>query len=227
MTQSRLIVVEGVAGAGKSTLARYVGDLLKARGAPHHVIVEGDLDHPADYESVTWLPEPSYADLLDRHPSDAGSIQGFAEPHDGGLLVPYGRLRTAGSVGASALEHTGTVIDAVSALDPIVVNLYQDDIRATLDRVIAQRPTDWCDFFVSYPTQQEYGRAHQLHGIEGTVQALAARQRLEEELLRPFEVTSHALIDPGWFTLRRLAARPGRAPVLMAALEQAGSRLHR
>ena len=94
-TRSRLIVVVGVAGAGKSTLARYVGDLLKARSAPHHVIVEGDLDHPADYESVAWLPEPSYADLLDRHPSDAGPIQGSAEPHDGGLLVPYGRRRTS------------------------------------------------------------------------------------------------------------------------------------
>lgn len=131
-------------------------------------------------------------------------------------------------------EHIGAVIEAVSALDPIVVNLYQDDIRATVDRVIAQPPTDWCDFFVSYHTQgvrarhQLHGMArHQLHGIEGTVQALAARQRLEEKLLRPFEVTPHALINPRWFTRRRLATRPGWTLVLTAALEQAGSRLQR
>jgi adenylylsulfate kinase-like enzyme len=60
MTQSRLIVIEGVARAGKSTLARYAGDLLKARGAPHHGIVEGDLNHLADYESVAWLPSGSF-----------------------------------------------------------------------------------------------------------------------------------------------------------------------
>jgi len=68
VNRSRLIVLEGVAGSGKSTLARFVGDLLAARGAPHRVVLEGDLDHPADYESIAWLPEPAFADLLDRHP---------------------------------------------------------------------------------------------------------------------------------------------------------------
>lgn len=96
-------------------------------------------------------------------------------------------------------EHIGAVIEAVSALDPIVVHLYQDDIRAALDRVIAQRPTDWCDFFVSYHTQQEYGLAHQLHGIEGTVQALAARQRLEEKLLMQLPVAAMRIdTSAGW-----------------------------
>lgn len=263
MTQSRLIVLEGVAGSGKSTLARYIGDLFEARGAAHHVIVEGDLDNPADYESVAWLSKPAYADVLDRHPLDAGLIQSCAEPHDGGFLVPYGVLRNAGLASASALddlsgqdiyelpeptfrrlalqrwqafgkrasakpdvwvldccllqnpittllmkhnchervirEHIQAATEAVSALEPVVVHLHQDDIRATLDRVIAERPTAWRDFFISYHTQQEYGRAHQLHGIEGTVRALTARQRLEEELLRQMPVTAVQIdISGGW-----------------------------
>lgn len=269
MTQSQLVVLEGVAGSGKSTLARYVGDRLKARGDPHRVILEGDLDHPADYESVAWLAEPAYADLLDCYSSDSGPIQGSAEPHDGGLLVPYGRLRKAGQVSAPALddlaahdiyelpepkyrrlalqrwqafggwasdktdvwvldccllqnpittllvkhncdeqiirEHIQAVTEAVPALEPIVVHLHQGDIRATLDRVIAQRPTAWRDFFVSYHTQQEYGRAHQLHGIEGTVQALMARQRLEEELLVQMPVKAVRIdTSAGWDDARSI-----------------------
>ena len=247
MTRSRLIVFEGVAGSGTSTLTRYAGDLLKARSAPHHVILEGDLEHPADYESVTWLPEPGYADLLCRHPSDAVPIQGSAEPHDGGLLVPYGRLRTAGSVGTSAHDALAAhdiyelpeptyrrlalqrwqafgkqasaepdiwVLECCLLQIPITTLLVKhncdewvihEHIRATLDRVIAQRPTAWCDFFVRYHTQQEYGRAHQLRGIEGTVRALAARQRLEEDLLMQLPVAAPRIdTSAGWYDAKSI-----------------------
>ena len=263
MNRSRFIVLEGVAGSGKSTLARFVGDLLAARGAPHRVVLEGDLDHPADYESAAWLPQPEFAGLLDRHPLDASPIADLATEFDGGFLVPYGRLRAGGLVTELALddlsardvyelpeqtyrrlalerwrafgklaatepdtwildcsllqnplttllvkhncedlvirEHIRRVMEAVSALDPIVVHLHQGDIRATLDRVIIERPAEWRDSFVRYHTQQEYGKAHHLHGIEGTVQALAARQRLEEELLMDLPVVSVRIdVSSGW-----------------------------
>lgn len=275
MNRSRLIVLEGVAGSGKSTLARFVGDLLATRGAPHRVVLEGDLDHPADYESTAWLPQPEFAGLLDGHPLDAGPIADLATEFDGGFLVPYGKLRAGGVVSASALddlsardiyelpeptyrrlalerwrafgkraaaepdtwildccllqnplttllvkhnceeqvirEHVRQVIEAVSALDPIVVHLHQDDIRATLDRVITERPAEWRDSFVRYHTQQEYGKAHHLHGIEGTVQVLAARQRLEEDLLMDLSVASLRLdMSAGWDDARtRLRALVG------------------
>jgi len=71
--------------------------------------------------------------------------------------------------------------------------------------VIGRRPTAWRDFFVSYHTQQEYGRAHQLHGIEGTVQALVARQRLEEELLVQMPVKAVQIdTSAGWDDARSI-----------------------
>ena len=275
MNRSRLIVLEGIAGSGKSTLTRFVGDLLAARGAPHRVVLEGDLDHPADYESIAWLTQPAFADLLGRHPLDASPIADLATAFDGGLLVPYGELRASGLVSESALddlsardvyelpeqtyrrlalarwqafgkrasaepntwvldccllqnplttllvrhncedpvirEHLRLVIEAVSALDPIVVHLHQGDIRATLDRVISERPVEWRDSFVRYHTRQEYGKAHLLHGLEGTVQALAARQRLEEELLMDLPVVSVRIdVSSGWDDARtRLRALLG------------------
>jgi len=108
-------------------------------------------------------------------------------------------------------EHVRRVIEAVSALDPIVVHLHQDDIRATLDRVTSERPAEWRDSFVRYHTRNGYGRVHLLHGIEGTVQALAARQRLEEELLMDLPVVSVRIdMSSGWDDARtRLRALVG------------------
>lgn len=91
-------------------------------------------------------------------------------------------------------EHLRAVVGVVSALEPVVVHLHHHDIQATIDRAIAERPTAWRDFVVSDHTQQAYGRAHGrahgLEGIEGTVQALTARQHLEEELLQEPLVTA-------------------------------------
>lgn len=105
MTASRLLVVEGVAGSGKSTLAAHLGDLLGARGVPHRVVQEGDLDHPADFEQVAWLSEVAFADLVGRYPVDAGAMAGVASRSEGGVLIAYGRLRAAGGVSDEVLDE--------------------------------------------------------------------------------------------------------------------------
>ncbi|MCR6491113.1 hypothetical protein [Cellulomonas sp. P24] len=278
MSQPRLIVLEGVAGSGKSTLARYVGDLLERRGTAHHVVVEGDLNNPADHESTAWLSTTDYADLLEDHPGDAGPVRACAEAHEGGLLVPYGVLRETGQVAASTLdalarhdvyelpeqlyrrlalrrwrafaeqaaaapdvwvldccllqnpitmlmvkhncnpqtvrEHIRAVVESVSALDPVVVQLVQDDIRATLDRAIAERPTAWAESFVGYHTQQAYGRDHSLQGLDGAVQVLTARRHLEDELLEELPVVTVRIdISGGWDNARStLRAMIGQRP---------------
>jgi hypothetical protein len=256
----RLIVVEGIAGSGKSTMARHLGGLLASRGIPHRVVLEGDLDHPADFASVAWMSECGFAALCDRHPVDATRMAGASMPYEGGILIPYGKLHTAGSTGQAARrelaaydiyeqpaddfrplalrrwqefgrmaaaepdvwvfdccllqnpittlvmkhnaddlvvrEHLRAVIAAIEVLDPIVVHLHPGDIRATLDRVIPQRSAAWWDQFVRYHTEQAYGKAHGLHGIDGTVQALQVRQHLEEDLLACLPIRS-VRIDTG------------------------------
>lgn len=271
MIPSRLIVVEGLAGSGKSTLARYLGDVLEARGISHHVVLEGELDHPADFESVAWMPRASFRVLCERHPADAASMIRVGVPQDSGFLIPYGKLRVAGATGDAALhdlaehdiydlppddyrrlalrrwqqfgrtaaaqpdvwvfdccllqnpittlvfkhnvdvaivrEHIRQVIDAVAELKPLVVHLNSGDIRATLDRIVPQRPLEWWNSFVSYHTEQAYGQAHRLHGIDGTVQALQDRRRMEEDLLAALPIQSVCLdTSQGWEEARAALA---------------------
>ena len=63
MVETKLILVEGLPGSGKTTTARFVADWLKQRGVETAVFLEGNLDHPADVESVSCLDEQEYANL--------------------------------------------------------------------------------------------------------------------------------------------------------------------
>ena len=100
-------------------------------------------------------------------------------------------------------EHIRMLVEAVVDLQPIVVYLNPGHIRAALDRVIPQRPAAWWDHFVSYHTQQAYGRKHGLQGADGVVRALQARRRLEEDLLARLPIRSVRIdTSQGWDAAR-------------------------
>ncbi|MGZ9584467.1 hypothetical protein [Paenibacillus marinisediminis] len=52
---SKLILVEGLPGFGKSTAARLVSEVLEEINAQPELVLEGDLDHPADYDGVAYF----------------------------------------------------------------------------------------------------------------------------------------------------------------------------
>ena len=57
---TKLILVEGLPGSGKTTTAVFVADWLKEHGMETAVFLEGSLDHPADFESVACSnPHPT------------------------------------------------------------------------------------------------------------------------------------------------------------------------
>lgn len=55
-TKTKLVIVEGIPGSGKSTLSRYIHDILNINKIESELFLEGNLLHPADYESVACMP---------------------------------------------------------------------------------------------------------------------------------------------------------------------------
>jgi hypothetical protein len=53
---SKLIPVEGVPGTGNTVVASTVHQWLDRNSTPNRLYREGNLDHPADYESVAYEP---------------------------------------------------------------------------------------------------------------------------------------------------------------------------
>lgn len=60
----KLILVEGLPGSGKTTTSKLVQKILSERGLEPKLFVEGDIDHPADFESVACLTEQEYKEII-------------------------------------------------------------------------------------------------------------------------------------------------------------------
>lgn len=108
----RLLLFEGIAGAGKSTLAARAHELLQSRGVSSTLVLEGNVEHPADYESVAHLDGPGYRALLEKHPAASTLLAECLEVVGDDYLVSYGRLRRDSPDGAFA-----ALLSELSALD--------------------------------------------------------------------------------------------------------------
>ncbi|WP_336780861.1 adenylyl-sulfate kinase [Paenibacillus illinoisensis] len=100
----QLILVEGLPGSGKSTIAKMISDILIQRGLQIQLFQEGDLNHPADYEGVAFFSEDEFGDLLDAHHSCRDILESRAIVYRNGYLIPYRKIKE--ELGESFPDHT-------------------------------------------------------------------------------------------------------------------------
>ncbi len=92
MPPTRLILIEGVPGSGKTTTAQFVRNWLAGHAFRPRLYLEGDLDHPADYESVACLTLLEYTRLLEKYPAQAAILKQHAVFLRGEYFIPYRKL---------------------------------------------------------------------------------------------------------------------------------------
>ncbi|OLS38482.1 hypothetical protein [Bacillus sp. MRMR6] len=67
MVKTKLIMVEGLPGSGKSTSAQLINDILKDNNINSKLYLEGNVDHPADYELASFFTKDEFTKLLRKH----------------------------------------------------------------------------------------------------------------------------------------------------------------
>jgi hypothetical protein len=68
------------------------------------LFLEGDLDHPADYESVACLDEPEFGRLLESHPAEKDLLEESATRRQGRVFIGYRKLPAPQAL-VDALAH--------------------------------------------------------------------------------------------------------------------------
>jgi hypothetical protein len=66
MVNSKLILVEGLPGSGKSTTATITNEILKDLNVDTKLFLEGNAEHPADYEGCSFFTKTEFAELLEQ-----------------------------------------------------------------------------------------------------------------------------------------------------------------
>jgi hypothetical protein len=257
--KTKLIMVEGLPGLGKSTTARLIYDILTERNIEARLVMEGDVDHPADYEGTACLAEEEFGQMLQAAgPFKEILIERVAQKGTWNLL-PYQKLKneygtsfpddlyhslskqdiyelpldlnrrliterweifaeqaldeaavmifeccfiqnpvTVGMVKYDApedqmIDYVLGLEKAILSLNPILFYIEQDKLEYAFRKAIRERPEAWSTGFVHYYTQQGYGKHHGLEGIEGTLEVLEARRRLEYRILDSLGLTKERL----------------------------------
>ena len=91
--KSKLILLEGIPGSGKSTAAVNLQSFLEGRNIPVRFWREGDFDHPADFEGIAGLSASEYQDLLTRHPELTEIVREHTSIRGDDYLLKYRKIQ--------------------------------------------------------------------------------------------------------------------------------------
>lgn len=99
---TRLFLVEGLPGSGKTTTAEALTRLLQEQQINTRLHIEGDLNHPADYESVAYLTLSEWVEFQSKYASL--DVLRFAEVFNDYVLVSYRQWQVEQNVAEAAFS---------------------------------------------------------------------------------------------------------------------------
>ncbi len=89
---THLVIIEGIPGSGKSTLAGSVADKLDKGHFPVQLFLEGEVNHPVDFESVAMFTAGEFDRLNHGFPGFESASKPYTTFWNDSVLLEYGRM---------------------------------------------------------------------------------------------------------------------------------------
>ena len=89
MTMPEIIFIEGVSGAGKTTAAAALRDILRKNGCEVKCFLEFDFANPIDFYCTAYFTKAEYVSLLARHSGSRELAERYSVPAGKAVLVRY------------------------------------------------------------------------------------------------------------------------------------------
>jgi hypothetical protein len=254
---TQLILVEGLPGFGKSTTAKLIEEYLSENKIMNELILEGNLDHPADYDGVAYFTHQKWSEFLSKHSDSTNVMLKHCTEKPHGMLIPYQKMKnqnlitddiynriskndiyelpltkhieliterwrefakeaitkqttyifeccfiqnpiTMGMIrGGTEKEIVTNYVDQlaeiIQPLNPVLIYIEQEDLSFSFKKAIQERPKDWSQGFTTYYTTQGYGLKKGLVGVEGTIEVLEERLKLERDIYQSLKLSKYIL----------------------------------
>ncbi|MDX1359695.1 MAG: thymidylate kinase, partial [Clostridia bacterium] len=113
---TKLILIEGIPGSGKTTLALRLEKYFNENSFTAKCIPEGDL-HPADLAWCGVLGEDEFRNILSEYPEYKNQLENFAIYENGKFIIPYLALKPYNKKLVAYLEETEPYSGKLSSED--------------------------------------------------------------------------------------------------------------
>jgi len=217
MINTRLIMVEGIVGSGKSTTAEYLAEKIEETGVKVVLYREYAQDHPLDFY-ISRLLQDNYGRHFDissvvrmiqsKDPAVETLTQWeeFSKICDQGEEVIISESRfwqhetmtwfLCGIDPVEIIERQQEVIALLSVNRPCLVYLANDDVVPVIEKAFTERPMDWQQWVTWMFAEFPYLKTRNLTGKDGIIEFYKAWNLVAEELFERFPFSKVALRNP-------------------------------
>ncbi len=256
---TKLILVEGLPGSGKTTLAKEINQHLLKAGVPSTVHLEGELSHPVDYDGVAYFTLGRFKELMSNHLNNQAVLEKITIPLKDAYMIPYKKILHEGIIHfpeellpdvvkndvyelplgrhmdliqkkweefvkiqqnkdcvvilecvfiqnpvtvtlvrdnaphSLTKSYVQQLAEIIRPLEPLLIYLQAPDLKASFERIVQERPKNWYEGFEDYYTNRGFGLYKGLRGIDGVLEVLNERQKLELEIVDSLEMEKHLI----------------------------------
>jgi hypothetical protein len=181
MLTTKLILVEGFPGAGKSTTAQHIGTVLQKRGIAHRCYLEGDEPHPIaclDFEIKGLLGKmiPLWSNFAEKSLQEPIVTIIESRLWQNTALFMYMSNCEVDQI----IQFNQQLGQALAPLSPLLVYLDQENTETALRRLYTLRGEKWMQDALAMTTSYPWFQSRGLKDFAGWVQFFAEWQRVVE-----------------------------------------------
>lgn len=183
MLDTRLILIEGFPGAGKSTTTRYLGERLRQRGAACRWYLEEDTPHPIDCNgfAIKGLTEkmiPLWTSFARQALQEPTVTLIESRLWQNTALFMYMSNCTVDEIA----ELNRQQAQALAPLSPALIYLDQPDTEAAMRRMAATRGEEWIQWALDKTTPYAWFQTRRLTDFVSWIQFFREWQAVAEGL---------------------------------------------
>jgi thymidylate kinase len=194
MQETRLIIVEGVMGSGKSTLSKAITRHLRLHHYPAKHVPESFRTHPTSVTRtlthwqriwIEYTPATFIAQSLDNWQTfgaDAlytGKVYVFDGQFFHGDMTG---LFIANTPPAQINAYIDRLVETIQPLHPVFIYLYQADVAQGLERIAAVRGQRFLRRQAAWKVDSPYGAARGYTGVPGLFQLYRDYRTMTDDL---------------------------------------------
>ncbi|MBR1136439.1 MULTISPECIES: hypothetical protein [Bradyrhizobium] len=202
--RSKLVIVEGIMGSGKSTSVRRIANRLNGSGIAALGITEGVSPHPIRFDwNEPWADMPATqlaksAAACWRTYVNTASMSERITVVDGQLF--HGNLTSLFLLDADTALIRGyirEVVAAIKPLCPLLIYFNQDDVDRAIRTVAAERGDAWVTYQVDWKLGSPYAVRHGLIGLDGLIELYRHYRKLTDRLYAELDIPKISIENSG------------------------------